>query len=109
MKSFRGILATAIAATVVSPVFADNVGTISEIRVVANGGSSTDGIAVTGTFTPSLGCAQPGFMLFSTDPYFAQSYALLLTAKASGATIRFVNSYCLPNGYARGNGYAIAD
>jgi hypothetical protein len=109
MKSFRGVLATVIVATFVSPAFADNVGTISEIRVLAAGGGSADGIVVTGTFTPSLGCPQPGFMLYSTDPYFAQSYALLLAAKASGATIKFVNSYCMPNGYARGNGYAMAD
>jgi hypothetical protein len=62
-----------------------------------------------GTFSPSLGCTHSGFMLFASDSYFNQSYALLLAAKASGATIKFVHSYCLANGYARGNGYALAE
>ena len=93
-----------------SPALADTwaEGAITEIRVIATGTPANDGIVVLGTFSPVLGCPNSGFMLFSGDPYFNQSYAALLAAKASGAHVKILNWYCLPNGYARGNGYAIA-
>lgn len=81
--------------------------TISEIRVISTGNPSNDGILVLGTFSPSLGCTNNGFMFFSGDPYFNQTYAAMLAAQASGSHVRLLNWYCLANGYARGNGYAI--
>jgi hypothetical protein len=91
--------------TAMADTWAD--GTISEIRVLSTGNPSNDGIVVLGTFSPSLGCTNSGFMLFSGDPYFNQAYAALLAAQASGSHVRLLNWYCLANGYARGNGYAI--
>jgi hypothetical protein len=95
----------------VSPAFADTwaEGAISEIRVLSTGTPANDGIVVLGTFAPSLGCTNNGFMLFSSDANFKESYAALLTAKASGLRVKLLNWYCMPNGYARGNGYAIAE
>jgi hypothetical protein len=91
--------------TALADTWAD--GTISEIRVISTGTASNDGIVVLGTFSPSLGCTNSGFMLFAGDPYFNQSYAALLTAQANGSHVRFLNWYCMPNGYARANGYSI--
>jgi hypothetical protein len=100
----------AMAVLSLSPALADTwaEGAVTEIRVIATGTPANDGIVVLGTFSPSLGCTNSGFMLFSGDPYFNQSYAALLAAKASGAHVKILNWYCLPNGYARANGYAIA-
>jgi hypothetical protein len=91
-----------------SPAFADTwaEGSITEIRVIWSN-TSADGVLVLGTF-PSLGCPNSGFMLFSADGYFKESYAALLAAKVSGARVKILDWYCMPNGYARGNGYAIA-
>jgi hypothetical protein len=95
----------------VSPAFADTwvEGAISEIRVLSTGTPANDGIIVLGTFSPSLGCTNNGFMLFSGDVNFKESYAALLAAKASGLRVKFLHSFCMTNGYARGNGYAIAE
>ena len=105
---FKKWWASILCALPVAAFATDSIGTISELRVRAYG-DSLDGIIVLGTFTPSLGCTNSGFMLFKADPYFAESYATLLAAKASGQRIKFDFSYCLSNGYARGNGYALLD
>jgi hypothetical protein len=81
-------------------------GTISEIYISAVG-NGLDAIYVRGTF--QTGCAENGFMLISTDAHFKESYAALLTAKQAGNTVRYLHVYCTSNGYARGNGYTIAN
>lgn len=110
MKRLKQLTICVAAMLCVSPAFADTwaEGTIIEIRVISTGTPSNDGIIVLGTFTPSLGCTSSGFMLFTGDAYFNQSYAALLAAKASGSRVKLLNWYCMPNGYGRGNGYAIA-
>lgn len=94
----------------VSPAFADTWAeeTITEIRVIATGTPANDGIVVLGTFTPTLGRTNSRFMLFTGDSYFKESYAALLAAKASGSRVKLLDWYCMPNGYGRGNGYALA-
>jgi hypothetical protein len=111
MKCLKQLSACLAAMLFVLPAFADTwaEGTITEIRVISTGNSSNDGVLVLGTaFTPSLGCTNSGFMLFTADGYFKESYAALLAAKASGVRVKILNWYCMPNGYARANGYAIA-
>lgn len=77
-------------------------GTISEIYVVGEGGAN-DKIVVVGTFTS--GCTYNGFMLGSTDAYFAQIYAALLSAKLAGTPVQYFHVYCHSSGYARANQY----
>ncbi len=92
-----------------STTFADSwvQGTITDIQIVA-AGNSNDKVAVYGNFTPAMGCIYSGFFLQSSDPYFNQSYAMLLLAKATGAIVRFTFSYCDPaSGFARGNSYFV--
>jgi hypothetical protein len=107
MKMFGVVALVAIVSFGASPVRADTwvQGTISEIQVVANG-NADDKILVFGTFTPATGCTNNAFMLISTDHYFAQTFAMLLSAQMSGSTIKYLHSFCL-NGYGRGNGYAV--
>lgn len=78
-------------------------GNISEINLINDG--SNDGVYVTGSF--AAGCTYNGFVIYATDPYFQQVYATLLTAKATGRQVKFMNVYCHSSGYARGNQYAI--
>ena len=94
MKRLKLLSVFVAAAMSVSPAFADTwaVGTITEIRVISTGNPSNDGILVLGTFSPSLGCTNSGFMLFSGDAYFNQSYAALIAAKASGLPVKLLNS-----------------
>jgi hypothetical protein len=82
-------------------------GTVLEVRVIANGNASDKILVFTNAPT---GCSPNAFMLFPTDPFFSQSYALLLSAKSTGMQIKFDHSYCDPTlGYARGNGYSLVD
>jgi hypothetical protein len=60
---------------------------------------------VKGTFP--TGCSVNGFWVLGTDPFFKETYAMMLTAQRSGATVKFLHVYCHSNGYARGNGYVI--
>jgi hypothetical protein len=80
-------------------------GQVTEI-VIFSPGNGTDAIYVKGIF--STGCAENGFLILSSDAYFKETYAAMLAAKLSGTTIKFLNVYCMSNGYARGNGYSIA-
>ena len=111
MNALKRLSVCVVGMLCVSPVFADTwaEGTVTEIRVLSTGTPANDGIVVLGTFTPSLGCTNSGFMIFTADAYFKEAYAALLAAKASGSHVKLLNWYCMPNGYARGNGYAIAD
>jgi hypothetical protein len=81
-------------------------GTVTEVQVVASGGTG-DQIIVLGNFTPSMGCTYSGFSLFSTDPYFNQSYAAILAAQVSGSPIKVSFSYCQASGYGRANAYSL--
>ncbi len=106
----KSMIAAAVAMFAASTALADVwvTGTITELRVIASGTPSNDGIAVFGNFTPSMGCANNAFMFFSTDPYFKESYAALLAAKVSGQPIKFAFSFCTSAGYGRGNAYSLA-
>jgi hypothetical protein len=82
-------------------------GTITDIQIIATGGAG-DKVAVYGNFSPSMGCTYNGFFLLASDSYFSQSYAALLLAKATGATVRFTFSYCdSASGFGRGNSYTV--
>jgi hypothetical protein len=109
MNRLKSVALCALASLTMSAAMAETwtEGTVTEIRVISTGTPSNDGVLVLGTFSPSLGCANSGFMIFSGDPYFNQAYAALLAAQASGAHVKLLDWYCLANGYARGNGYAI--
>ena len=78
-------------------------GIITDIQIVAEG-NANDMIVVSGDFIP---CTNHAFMILSGDPYFKESYSLLLAAKLSGKPIKYFHSYCHESGYARGNGYKI--
>lgn len=105
VKGFLAFSAFFCTSTAIADTWAQ--GTVTEIRVISTGTPANDGIIVLGTFNPTLGCTNSGFMIFSGDPYFSQSYAAILTAQATGAQVKILNWYCMPNGYARGNGYAV--
>ncbi len=82
---------------------------ISEVEMNNNGlyvdanGSPQAAIFVRGVFTPALPCAQQGFFLTSSDPLFQQTLAIILTAKASGASLGYTHVYCHSSGYSRGS------
>jgi hypothetical protein len=82
-------------------------GQVTEVRVVATGTPSEDKIVVFTTAT--TGCPQNGFFLVSSDAFFKESYALLLTAKAAGQTIKFDHVYCHANGLSRSNQYSVVN
>jgi hypothetical protein len=110
IQMFRKLLTSVVAATgllAATTSFAESwvQGQVTEI-VILSPGNGTDAIYVKGTFP--TGCAENGFLLLSTDAHYKETYAAMLAAKLSGTTIKFLNVYCLPNGYARGNGYSIA-
>jgi hypothetical protein len=81
-------------------------GAVQEIRVIANG--NADDKIVVFISTPT-GCTYNGFMLLLNDPYFKESYSLMLSAKALGAQIKYDHSYCHSSGFARGNQYSIVN
>ena len=84
------------------------VGPITDVQVIANGNSG-DRVVVYGNFSPATGCTYNAVELVSTDPYYKESYALLLSAKITGAPVKIVFSYCDPNnGFGRANGYTIS-
>jgi hypothetical protein len=111
MKSPKALVLAGILMSMWSTAFADVwvTGNITEIRVVYSGNPANDGVVVLGTFNPSMGCPNSGFMLFSADQYFNQSYALLLAAKAAEKPIKFAFSFCTSTGYGRGNAYSMID
>ena len=75
-------------------------GTVQEVRVIANG-TADDKIVV--FISASTGCTYNAFVLSLNDSYFRESYSMLLTAKATGALIKYDHSYCHSSGFARGN------
>lgn len=66
-------------------------------------GNPQAAIFVRGTFTPTLPCAQQGFFLLASDPLFAETIAIILTAKSSGTSLGYTHVYCYANGYSRGS------
>jgi hypothetical protein len=88
---------TAIANTVVQ-------GKLTSVQVISSGTSSA--VAVHGNFTPATGCGSDDFVLVSADSYFSQSYAVLLTALATGATVQIVFVDCSGTD-ARAAGYTV--
>lgn len=78
-------------------------GNITGTNTINNG--SIDGVYV--DINTSTGCAYNSFVLYSTDAYFEQIYAQVLTAQATGRLFRFYNVYCTGGGWARGNEYKI--
>ena len=69
-------------------------------------GNPEPAIFVRGTFTPALPCAQQGFFLIAGDPFFDETIAILLSAKATGSPVGFTFVYCHASGYARGNTFS---
>ncbi len=82
---------------------------VSEVEMNNNGlyidasGNIAPAIFVRGTFTPVLPCAQQGFFLIANDPFFQETLAIILSAKATGTPLGFTHVYCHANGYSRGN------
>ncbi len=105
IATIASLVLTGLFATQVVHADTEITGTITKIEIVANG-NAADKILVYGTFSPAMGCTKSAFMLLSTDSYFAQSYALLLAAHMSGATIKVMHSYCAGD-YGRANSYAV--
>jgi len=66
---------------------------ISEVEMNNNSlyidasGNLQPAIVVRGTFTPALPCAQQGFFLIAGDPFFDETIAILLSAKATGSPV----------------------
>lgn len=107
MKTLKLFAGTMIVSLLVPVAFADTwlQGNITEIRTVANGNSG-DSVIFFGNF--ATGCTTNGVLLFSTDPYFKETYAMLLAAKASGAPVKILHSFCSGQ-YSRSNGYAMVE
>jgi hypothetical protein len=80
-------------------------GHLTSIQVIATQ-TSADAVAVHGNFTPATGCGSDDFVLVSTDSYFSQSYAVLLMALATGATVQIVFVDCSGTD-ARAAGYTV--
>ena len=82
-------------------------GIVTEIQIIA-AGNANDRINVIGNFNPTTGCAINGFELGSGDSFFKQSFAAILTAKATGTPLKVLVSYCdTTTGFARANGYSV--
>jgi hypothetical protein len=79
---------------------------ITEISVVAVG--APNNMIVVSISAPT-GCAQNAFVFGESDPFMKETYAMLLAAKLAGKAIKYDHVYCLSNGYARGNQYALAE
>lgn len=83
-------------------------GTITEIEITAENNPATDRVLIKGTF--NTGCANPHyFVLGMNDNFFKETFALLMTAKLTGTSIKFLHIYCMSDGISRGNVYALAE
>ena len=60
-------------------------GTVQDVRVIATGNPSDDKIVV--FISASTGCTYNAFLLLATDPYFKESYSMLLSAKTTGMQV----------------------
>jgi hypothetical protein len=76
--------------------------------LVAAGGAG-DKLIVYASFSPATGCTSNAFVFFSSDPYYKETYAAMLLAKATGKSIRYLHVYCTAEGYSRGNEYMLLD
>jgi hypothetical protein len=79
-------------------------GTVQEIRTISVN-NADDKVVV--FISAATGCTYDAFLLLVSDPYFKETYALLLSAKVTGAQVKYDHSYCHSSGYARGNQYSI--
>jgi hypothetical protein len=110
LASFGGVVALLVAslayAGLSDPHYDVQVG---EVEIVNDG--TNNAIYVRGIFTPALPCPVQGFVYLSTDPFEKEVTSLLLTAKATGKTVRYVHVYCISggasDGYSRGNGFVL--
>lgn len=101
---FCGVSALSMLATSAPALAIWLQGTVQEIRTIAVG-NGDDKVVV--FISATTGCTHNAFLLLSTDPYFKETYGLLLSAKTTGAQVKYDHSYCHSSGFARGNQYSI--